>query len=131
MNMKVSEFINYLHVKFPDIKFYNGTINKIDKQCVGVYLKGAAPVNIALGGIANTTTGTLPIKILVHWSENTDICETIAISIYKELYAVSKIVIGLRNIITFDMQCDGPIDVARDENNICEMVIALNIIYER
>lgn len=131
-NMKISEFIKYFKQQFPLIgSVYNGTINKKEQQCIGIYSKGDVPAIISLGGIEHTTLGTLAASILIHWTENADTCETVANSIYENLIVANKIIIDTRKIIMFSMQNAGPVNIARDENNICEMVIRVHIIYER
>ncbi|MCX7924131.1 MAG: hypothetical protein N3B21_19305 [Clostridia bacterium] len=128
--MKIKDVVSYLKQEFPSIKFYNGTIDK-NQQCVGVYARGSAAPNIAIGGVQYSSYCTLPITLLVHWGENADICEETANTIHKGLLGKAKLVMGTANVISVSMLDPGPINVQRDSNNICEMVIRANIFYER
>jgi hypothetical protein len=128
--MTATQIKDHLKATFPAVKFYAGTINKTDKQCVGVYPKGRAPGGIAVGGIQNTSLWILPLSILVHWSEDTAQCEQKASELYQYLLTASEVTIGGARVIEFDLLDSGPVDLARDEQNICEMVIRLNVIYE-
>jgi hypothetical protein len=112
------------------MKVSNGFIDKNAKQCVAVYNRGSAAPKIALGGIENTSTNTLPVTLVVHWTDNTDTCEQKAQEIYERLFGASNFLMGTRRIAALYLLDPCPINVARDRNNIAEMVIRLNIIYE-
>lgn len=129
--MKVSEFKGYLEQQFPSITFYNGSIDKNKKQCVGVYAKGSASSVMPLGGPTNGSYGQLPISILVHWSENSDQCEDTANTIYNHLYGLSNVMTGGRRIISVRLLDPTPVDLQRDNQNICEMVIRAIILYDK
>lgn len=129
--MLVSEFIDYLEQHFPDIDFYDGTIDKNSSKCIGIYTKEGQPSHIALGGLECTSFNSKRLSILIHWTENANLCESTATSIYNFLFGVSDILIGNRRVASIQMLDSGPISIQRDENNICEMVVRINIIYDR
>lgn len=131
MIMPVTDFTQYMKQLFPAIKFYTGAINRNESECVGIFLKNASPSPIALGGVQNTSSNILPLRILVHWTENSATCEGIANSIYDELFGQSNFYINGRRIISINMLDSSPIDIDRDERGVAEMVIRLNIVYER
>jgi hypothetical protein len=64
--------VNYLQVKFPDILFYNGFIDRSQTKCAGLYIREGASPNIAIGGLDNTSYSTLPLTLLVHWTEDAE-----------------------------------------------------------
>ena len=141
----------YLDQVFNDVKFYAGAINKADKKCVGIYPKGRVSPVIAIGGIENSSYWVLPLSILVHWGESSTNCEQKAVELYEYLMSASGVEIGgeydevndidleiepptgqkITKIIKFDLLDSGPVDLARDDKNICEMVIRVNVIYEK
>ena len=129
--MRVKEFVDHLKAQFPTVSFYNGTIDKSKKECVGVYARGSAPPVMALGGKENSSYGKLPITILVHWSENSDNCEQKANELFSYIESMENVSIGSEKIICAEMQTSCPVDILRDENNICEMVIRTVLIYSR
>lgn len=131
MMLKVSDFKDYLKAQFVGKKIYNGTINKSENQCIGVYARGNGVPHVAIGGTENTSFSELPITILVHWTEDTNLCETMAIEIYEKLYGTTKILMGNVKIAYINMLDPCPINIDRDSKNIAEMVIRINIIYER
>lgn len=128
--MLTSEFVGYLQAQFADTKFYNGAINKNEAQNIGVFARDGAAPRLALGGKDNTSYNVLPITILVHWSEDSNVCEIKAWALYNYLFASSNFYIGARRIVQIQMLNPNPIDIGRDENNFCERVIRLNIFYE-
>lgn len=129
--MRVSEFKAYLEAQFPGVKFYNGSINRNESQCIGVYTKGTATPHIAIGGKNNTSFGMLPVSILVHWTEDADQCEQQAQEIYEDLFGLSSVTMGNSKVFAVTLLDPCPVDIRRDDNNICEMVIRVQIIYER
>jgi hypothetical protein len=129
--MQISEFKGYLESQFAGTKFYSGAIDKSLTQCIGVYPKGTGSPNLALGGKQNTSYGKLPFSILVHWTESSTQCEAKANEIYDLLFGASNFMIGNRRIINIELSSPCPIDLSRDDNNICEMVIMGTIFYEK
>ena len=129
--MRVSEFKTYLEDQFTDVDFYNGTIDKNKVECIGLYLRGSAGPAMALGGPTNNSYGQLPISILIHWGEDSDKCESKANEVYQHLCGLSNIKMGDRRIVSVNLLDSSPIDLQRDPNNICEMVIRVIIIYDK
>ena len=129
--MKLSDFVACLKAEFEATKFYNGSINKKEAQCVGVYVKGTAPHHLALGGVDSTSYGVLPVVLLVHWTENTNTCQIKANELYEYLLELSGIPMGDGKLIYAKLLDSSPIDVGRDENNIVEMTIRAHLYYER
>lgn len=130
--IRTSHIVQYLKTLFPAVKFYNGTIDKTQSQCVGVYNRnGAGSPPLALGGKANTSYAKISISILVHWTENTDLCEVQAGLIYEALYGLSNVTIEEHRVIVVNLTNPSPISVGRTEDNIAEMVIPATLYYER
>lgn len=127
MMLTVSDFVQVLKAKYPDIKFLNGCISKYEK-CVGVYARGnAAPIS-AIGTKPSYTV--LPVTLLVHWGENSNDCEVTANNLYEGLEAGIETIKDTR-VIEIQMVDSTPVNIGRDDNNICEMTIRINIFYER
>lgn len=131
MMMRISDVIKWLKTKYPGTEFYNGSMPKNKTQCIGVYLKNRGGRIIAIGGYDCTSYASLPLSLLVHWGQDADACQQQANGMYEMMQAADEETIGGHHIIDFDLQDNGPVDVARDSNNICEMVIRTNIVYER
>lgn len=130
--MTMAKFKDWLKTSYPTVQFYIGILAKKEPKCVGIYTRSnSAKPNIALGGLQNTSYSTLPLSLLVHWTENSDTCETFAQELYNKLFAQADFMMGTTRIASIEMLDPCPIDVDRDEHNIVEMVIRLNIIYER
>ena len=129
--MKITEFEKYLKTQFPAIKFYSGEIKKKDRECVGLYPRGNITGRIALGGKENTSYSTLPVTLLIHWSESIDRCQDTSNILYEHLLGLCNFYIGDRRIISVDMVDSEPIGLSKDENNIYETSIRININYER
>lgn len=125
--MKVQELIQILENKFPTVQFYAGFIDKNDGMCIGIYPTGDFEPVIAVGGLENTSYGILPVRLLIHWTDNFYECENQAYLIYNYFFGLSN----KGKIRSVKMLDPCPISIGRAENNICEMVIRMNIIYER
>ena len=127
-----SEFKDYLKTLFPDINIYNGVINQKDYQCIGVFVSGSSNGNnIAIGGLENTSYSSLPITLLIHWTEETNLCQEMANQVYEALVIMKDTIMSTTRVLYLNMLDPCPISINRDSNNICEMIIRLNIIYER
>lgn len=124
----ISNLVSVLKTKFPAYKFYNGCINK-KEQCIGVYARGTAPPTVAIG--VSSSYRILPVTILVHWSENSDSCEQIANELYEGLENNGISTINSKRVIQIQMLDSAPVEIGRDDNNICEMTIRFNLFYER
>lgn len=123
----ISDFIKVLKSQYPTIKFFNGCISKTEK-CVGVYARGNATPPTAIG--SKPSYNVLPVTLLVHWGENSNDCETTANTLYSGLEEGIAEIDGLR-VIQLQLLESSPSNIGRDDNNICEMTIRLNIFYER
>lgn len=123
----ISDFMKVLKERHPDIAFFNGCISK-DDRCVGVYARGNATPPVAIG--SRSSYGILPITLLVHWGENSHGCETTANLLYKTLESGIASINGVRVVYTQLLE-SCPVNIGRDDNNICEMTIRLNLMYER
>lgn len=127
MMLTVSNFVQVLKARYPNIKFFNGCISK-DEKCVGVYARGnAAPIS-AIGTAPSYSV--LPVTLLIHWSENSNECENVANTLYEGLEAGIED-INTTRVIQIQMLDSSPVNIGRDDNNICEMTIRINIFYER
>ena len=127
MMLTVSDFVQVLKAKYPNIKFFNGCINKNEK-CVGVYARGNATPISAIG--TESSYKVLPVTLLVHWGENSNDCETTANTLYEGLEAGINTINNTR-VIQVQMLDSTPVGIGRDDNNICEMTLRINIFYER
>ena len=125
--LKVSDFVQALKAKYPDIKFFNGCISRTEK-CVGVYARGnAAPIS-AIG--KKPSYNVLPVTLLVHWGENSADCEATANNLYEGLEAGIETINNTR-VIMIQMVDSTPVNIGRDDTNTCEMTLRINIFYER
>lgn len=127
MMLTIDDLITALEAKFPNVAFYNGCISKDDK-CVGLYARGGVPAPRAIG--SNPSYRILPVTMLIHWGENSDVCETQANALYEGLEQGIATISNTR-VIDIDLIDSCPIDIGRDDKNICERTIRFNLYYER
>lgn len=127
MMLTISDFTDVLKQKHSDIKFFKGCISKNEK-CVGVYARGNATPPTAIG--SKTSYGILPVTMLIHWGENSAECESMANLLYESLESGIAEINNMR-VIQIQLLESTPTNIGRDDNNICEMTIRLNIFYER
>jgi len=121
------DFMDVLKGQYPDITFFNGCINK-HKPCVGVYARGNAIPPVAIG--SKSSYGILPVTLLIHWGENSQECEETANRLYEGLENEMAPIGGAREV-QLQMLESCPVNIGRDDNNMCEMTIRINIFYER
>lgn len=112
--------------------YYCGTLDSKQDKSFGVYqLKDQRARDIAIGGMSTTKTAAKGISILVHWTSSTRDTEEVAASLYAELAAVQKPIIGNKKVNYIQLLHNESIDVGADENGICERVIEFVLHYER
>ena len=127
MMLTVSDFVQVLKQKYSGTKFLNGCISK-DEKCVGVYARGNfAPIK-AIG--STPSYGVLPVTMLIHWGESSSECESTANALYEGLED-GIATINNTKVIQIQLLESCPVNIGRDDNNVCEMTIRLNIFYER
>ena len=127
MMLTVKDFTKVLKQQYPNIAFFNGCISKEDR-CVGVFARGNATPPTAIG--SKPSYGILPVTLLIHWGENSQVCENTANLLYEGL---ENGIAQINNVRVVQLQLlePCPANIGRDDNNICEMTIRLNIFYER
>ena len=97
---------------------YCGKLDDKKNKSIGVYNNNKQrPVQMAVGGLNNSSYRIKSVSILVHW--NTSIRDT------------EKTAEQLYNMFFTKMLVDEPVDVGTDDNGIFECVIELDIYYER
>lgn len=126
----LSDVREFLKTKIESPNWYCGKIDSTKEQCIGIYSVPGPEVNIAIGGISNTTYSKKAISILIHWTKNCNTAEIKAQEVYKALFGQQGIVGGKR-VIKFDMRTPEPVSVGTDSNGVFEFVIETVIYYER
>lgn len=129
--LRTSQLAAYLRQRLSDTSIINGSIEKDKPQSIGVYGRQGVPPVVAVGGKENSSYNILPISILVHWTENQELCDEKAEEIYDLFFMMTNTLIGSSNVIGVAMKTSSPVNVGRDEKNICESVIEMDIYFER
>lgn len=129
--LTVGNVVTYLQAQYATYPFYNGVIDRNKEKAIGVYLRSGSPVVLALGGKTNSSYGVLPINILIHWTQNSNTCEGIANTIYEFLLGKSNFMMGAIKVSSVQLFDSTPINIGRDEKNICEITIRADIIYNK
>ena len=131
MMLSISDIKDLLKQNFPQYNYYLGTIDKSKNNSIGIYLRTASDSNIAIGGKKNTLYSVLPVTILFRGTE--DAQETIenANKIYEFLHGLTNVTVNGKNISGIICLDSSPIDLSRDELNICELVIRIFVYYNK
>lgn len=136
ITMSTYTVYEYMKWKFPDLSeiIKNGTLDKTSQKSIGVF-QGSdtrSQRNLAIGGIDCTIVRMLPININMRWTDNQKSCDDKAIEIYNALLLETN---------NFTFQKDGvkiacielldscPIQLGRDDKNVCEVTIRANFYY--
>lgn len=115
-----------------DHKVYMGKLDAKQDQSIGVYnLKRSAPYTVAIGGKDKESYGTKQVSILIHWNRSMWDTEAVSAALFEKLAAMREVRINEKQIKFIHPLVDQPVDVGTDDNGIYEMVIEIELIYER
>lgn len=115
-----------------DHKVYMGKLDAKQDQSIGVYnLKRSAPYTVAIGGKDKESYGTKQVSILIHWNRSMRDTEAVSAALFDKLAAMREVRINEKQIKFMHPLVDQPVDVGTDDNGIYEMVIEIELIYER
>jgi len=127
--LTIKDFIAHMKTKYPETTFYNSTLDSSSDKCVGIYSRTAPRIQ-AVG--EPSSHAVLSVSILVHWTQDSSICEDFALSLYNTLISTVRELTPGGVTILFVEPVDGrPVWSGRDSRNVAEYVIRANIYYER
>lgn len=111
---------------------YCGKLDDKKNKSIGVYNNNKQrPVRMAVGGLNNSSYRIKSVSILVHWNTSVRDTEKTAEQLYNMLKDMNHITINDTKVFFTKMLVDEPVDVGTDDKGIFEMVIELDIYYER
>lgn len=111
---------------------YCGKLDDKKNKSIGVYNNNKQrSVQMAIGGIKNSSYRVKSVSVLVHWNKSVRDTEKAAEQLYNMLRDTKRVTINGTRVFFTKMQVDEPVDVGTDDNGIFEMVIELDIYYER
>ena len=129
--LTLKDVADYIRTFDSTAKIYQGFIDRNEEKCISVFKRANEESSVAVGGKANMTYAKLCTAILVHWTDNTETCENKANSLFEFLLCKTDVIVNSKLILSIKTYGDSPIDIQRDEKNICEMVIHADFYYER
>ena len=101
-------------------------------KSIGVYhLNRGDNVQMAVGGIQNSSYAVKSISILIHWNKSVRETEKVSQELYDKLRDMKHVNINDTNILFTEMLVSAPIEADTDDKGIFEMVIELKFCYER
>lgn len=111
---------------------YCGKLDDKKNKSIGVYNNNKQrPVQMAVGGLNNSSYRVKSVSILVHWNISVRDTEKAAEQLYNMLSDMNHITINDTKVLFTKMLVDEPVDVGTDDKGIFESVIELDIYYER
>ena len=111
---------------------YCGKLDDKKNKSIGVYNNNKQrPVQMAVGGLNNSSYRVKSVSILVHWNTSVRDTEKAAEQRYNMLRDMNHITINDTKVFFTKMLVDEPVDVGTDDKGIFESVIELDIYYER
>ena len=140
--MTIAEVRDWLKDYIADPKFdyyYTGRIDGTKQRALGVYAHSYSTRPVYAIGQASSYEIN-GIKLLIHWNDNPKESQEASMALFSALSRVDGVehAVGTgqdRRVINYiqyvDLQCNEPIDVGCDANDICEYVINLNIFSRR
>lgn len=115
-----------------DDHVYCGKLDDKKNKSIGVYNNNKQrPVQMAVGGLSNSSYRVKSVSILVHWNTSIRDTEKTAEQLYNMLRNMNHITINDTKVFFTKMLVDEPVDVGTDDKGIFESVIELDIYYER
>lgn len=107
---------------------YCGKLDDKKNKSIGVYNNNKQrPVQMAVGGLNNSSYRVKSVSILVHWNTSVRETEKTAEQLYNMLRDMNHITINDTKVFFTKML----VDVGTDDKGIFESVIELDIYYER
>lgn len=111
---------------------YYGKLDDKKNKSIGVYNNNKQrPVQMAVGGLNNSSYRIKSVSILVHWNTSVRDTEKTSEQLYNMLRDMNHITINDTKVFFTKMLVDEPVDVGTDDKGIFESVIELDIYYER
>ena len=111
---------------------YCGKLDDKKNKSIGVYNNNKQrSVQMAVGGLNNSSYRIKSVSILVHWNTSVRDTEKTAEQLYNMIRDMNHITINDTKVFFTKMLVDEPVDVGTDDNGIFECVIELDIYYER
>ncbi len=111
---------------------YCGKLDDKKNKSIGVYDNNKQrPVQMAVGGLNNSSYRIKSVSILVHWNTSVRDTEKTSEQLYNMLRDMNHITINDTKVFFTKMLVDEPVDVGTDDKGIFESVIELDIYYER
>lgn len=111
---------------------YCGKLDDKKNKSIGVYNNNKQrSVQMAVGGLNNSSYRIKSVSILVHWNTSVRDTEKTVEQLYNMLRDMNHITINDTKVFFTKMLVDEPVDVGTDDNGIFECVIELDIYYER
>lgn len=111
---------------------YCGKLDDKKNKSIGIYNNNKQrPVQMAVGGLNNSSYRVKSVSILVHWNTSVRDTEKTAEKLYNMLRDMNHITINDTKVFFTKMLVDEPVDVGTDDKGIFESVIELDIYYER
>lgn len=101
------------------------------QQNNGQHLNRGDNVQMAVGGIQNSSYAVKSISILIHWNKSVRETEKVSQELYDKLRDMKHVNINDTNILFTEMLVSAPIEADTDDKGIFEMVIELKFCYER
>ena len=109
---------------------YCGKLDDKKNKSLGVYNNNKQrPVQMAVGGLNNSSYRIKSVSILVHWNTSVRDTEKTAEQLYNMLRDMNHITINDTKVFFTKMLVDEPVDVGTDDNGIFECVIELDRKY--
>jgi hypothetical protein len=134
--MTITEFATYLKTTLLSNYgqyIYNGVVNRDQETSIGVLFAPSTRGGgqIMAGGLDCTTVMMLPLNVLVRWTGNTDTFAQVANEVYFKLlsFTPGTMINETRRVASVDVLDGGLVGVGRDDNNICEGMIRINVMY--
>ena len=111
---------------------YCGKLDDKKNKSIGVYNNNKQrPVQMAVGGLNNSSYRVKSVSILVHWNTSVRDTEKTAKQLYNMLSDMNHITINDTKVLFTEMLVSAPIEADTDDKGIFEMVIELKFCYER
>lgn len=128
----VREYVASLGIAADD-NVYTGKLDGKKDRSIGVYHLDRSSGNpvVPIGGMSNSSYGVKPISILIHWNKSPRDTEIVSQGLFNALRDTRNTEINDQKILFTKMLVDEPKDVGTDDSGIFEMVIQLEIYYER
>lgn len=128
--MTIKEIKEWLRPQLSGIKaFYSGFVDQSQEYVIGMYSKPYGGPTLAVGGINNSSYGSMGLSVLLHFGKDYDVAEAKAQELYNLFNGVTTNIGETPSF--FKMKDPCPVSLGKNDKGVWEFVVDVIIYYHK